>query len=278
MAKRPKILLVEDKRITRVAIKAILSGLGYVLKEVDSGEKALKTLARTSYDAIILDIRLPGINGIDMLKAAKELRISLPPVIVLTDRSNVKNAFEAGKLEAFRFVPKGRLEPESFKEIIVAAIGRGGEAGRVVVKHCFKHNQSGCSTSFKINRNLIFVGIPFTMKKVYEEGIKAAVRSVKMECWRANELHRTGDYSCKICGIIQACQLTIFDISKLSPNVLLEMGFAFALGKDVIILKQRRVKMPSNLKGFEPVVYTSVTGLRTELVKYLRTYVDEKRK
>jgi CheY-like chemotaxis protein len=270
---------VDDRKTARTTIKSMLAGLKYEITEVSSGEDALETLAKEDYDTIILDIRLGGINGFQMLEDAKALREDLPPIVVLTDYEEY--AFKAGKLpEVFRFIRKIELEPEGFKEVIVSAVKQKQELSKVKVKRCFKHNQFGCNISLKVQRNLVFVGIPFNMKKVYEKGIRPLVNSFGFNCWRANEVHRTGDFGCKICGMIQACRFAIFDISSLSPNIMLELGFAFALGKEVIILKNKKmnnIKLPSNLGDtYEHVRYGSVAELSEKLEPYVRAYVNER--
>lgn len=275
MPRPHRILLVEDRKLARKTIRAMLGGLDCKLTEVESGEEALKALARSNYDAIILDIRLPGMSGMQMLEEAQALGKSLPPVIILTEHDDAKYAFAAGTLKAFRFVPKGGLEAESFKQIVVSAVNKKREPDDVTVRHCFKHNQFGCNTTLRVSANLVFVGIPFNMRRVFEEGIQPVVKAFGLECWRAKELLRTGDFSCKICGIIQSCEFAIFDISKLSPNVMLELGFAYALGKQVIVLKHRAVEMPSNLSGIEPIEYTSIATLRDGLRKYLKFFLRE---
>jgi CheY-like chemotaxis protein len=132
MRKRTKVLLVEDNPLTRRTIKTILSKLSYELKETESGEEALERLAKTDYDVIILDIKLPGMSGIEMLKKAKAHLENLPPVVVLTDYNDY--AFDAGKLGVFRFVPKLDLDTEIFKGIIVEAVNRKQELSWVKVK------------------------------------------------------------------------------------------------------------------------------------------------
>lgn len=277
--KKTKILLVDDRKTARTTIKSMLAGLKYEITEVSSGEDALETLTKEDYDTIILDIRLGGINGFQMLKEAKALREDLPPVIFLTEYK--KYFVEAGKLpEAVRFIPKSELEPEGFKEVVVAAVRQNQELSKVKVKRCFKHNQFGCNISLKVQRNLVFVGIPFNMRKVYEEGIRPLVNSFGFNSWRADEVHRTGDFGCKICGMLQACRFAIFDISALNPNIMLELGFAFALGKEVIILKNKKmnnIKLPSDLGDtYEHVRYASVAELSGKLEPYVRAYVNEK--
>jgi len=259
----------------RKTIRAMLSGLDCKLTEVESGEDGLNALARSNYDAIILDIRLPGMSGVKMLELAQALGRSLPPVIILTEQDNRENAFIAGTLKAYSFVSKVNLDPERFKELVVSAVNKRREPREVAVGHCFKHNQFGCNTTLSVKGDVVFVGIPFAMRRVFEQGIQAVVKSFGFECWRAKEVLRTGDFSCKICGIIQSCEFAIFDISKLSSNVLLELGYAYALGKQVIVLKQRSVKMPSNLSGIEPIEYTTIATLREELRRYLKFFLSE---
>ena len=258
-----KILIVEDREPVRNTIKEMLSGLSYRIKEAESGEEALKELVKVAYDVIILDIKLPGINGIEVMRRARQVREVLPQLIVLTDHKRF--SVEASKLEAFSFVPKTDLDPDTFKEIVVAAVNKSQECNHVRVKNCFLHNQFGCSISFDVRQNLVFVGIPFRMKRAYEEGIKPLFKDSDLVARRADEVRKTGDFSCKICGMIQACKLAIFDISTLSPNVLIELGFAYASGKDVIILKNRKTKMPSDLMALEPVEYSNISELRRKL-------------
>lgn len=277
MAKQTKILLVEDEEIVQRTIKSILRGLKYRIEDAETGEDALKMLARRDYDAIILDIKLPGINGIEVLRKAHKIRQDLPPVVVLTDLEEVEYAFgagkEAGPLAAFAFVPKSKLSPASFKETMIAAVNRNQELSRVKVKRCFKHNPDGCNVAIKVPRRLAFVGIPFGMKTVYTKGIQEVVESFnKMTCWRSDELRRTGDFTCKLCGMIQESKIAIFDISTHNPNVMMELGFAFALAKDVIVLKNKKASLPVNLGAFECIEYANVVELSKGLRQFLRAY------
>jgi CheY-like chemotaxis protein len=275
--KKVRILLVEDRKSARTTIKGMLRGLKYTIDEAKSGEEALERLRRVNFDAIILDIGLPGIDGIEMLRKAQQFLASLPPVVVLTQYQNVENAFKAGKIDAFRFVAKLNLKPASFKEVVIAAVNYKQELTKIRVKRCFKHNQDGCNISLKIPPRLVFVGIPFSMKRVYSKGIRDVVESFNsMTCWRADELRRTGDFTCKICGMIQEAQIAIFDISTQSANVMMELGFALGLGKDIIILKNRKARLPANLGVFEPIEYASIAELSRRLRQFLRTYFDDR--
>ena len=267
-----RILLVEDNPITRSSVKSILRGLDYKITEAKSGEKALAELSRTDFDAIILDLHLPGIDGLETLRKARGKLQTLPPVVVLTDHYDAKHAFEAGKISVFKFVSKIKLDPYDFKDIIISAVNRKQRLSTVKVKRCFKHNQFGCNMSFTgVSRPLVFVGLPFRMTAVYKKGIRPTVESLKMNCWRADELPKSGDFTCKLCGMIQVSRLALFDISTLNPNVMMELGFAFGLGKDVIILKKKKTKLPANLGAFDVVSYSTIAELRRNLKRYLKS-------
>lgn len=272
MKKQTRILLVEDRRTARNTIRGMLRGLKHEITDAKSGEEALDHLATTDYDVIILDLGLPGIDGIEVLRKAQRLRRPLPPVVVLTKHYDARHAFEAGKISAFRFISKSELKPDTFKDTIVSAINHKQTVNTVKVRRCFKHNQFGCNITVRIPPRLVFVGIPFRMNSVYTKGIRPVVESFKMNCWRADELPKTGDFTCKLCAMIQASDLAMFDISTLNANVLMELGFAFGLGKDVIILKNKKSKLPVNLGAFDVVQYSTIAELRKKLRQYLKNF------
>jgi DNA-binding response OmpR family regulator len=85
---RSQILVVEDEAQIRTLIRAALDANRYRLVEAESGEKALELLAREHFDLLLLDLRLGGISGWDVLEAmrAKGLRDRLR-VIILTAQS-----------------------------------------------------------------------------------------------------------------------------------------------------------------------------------------------
>jgi CheY-like chemotaxis protein len=271
MTNPTRILMVEDRRITRSTIKSILRGLNYEITEARSGEIALEELSHTDYQAIILDLQLPGIDGFETLRKAQEVLQTLPPVVVLTEHDDAKNAFKAGKIPIFEFVSKLNLNPEDFKKIIISAVNKEGKSNAVKVKRCFKHNQFGCNVSFTgIPRRSVFVGIPFRMNAVYNKGIRPVVESMKMNCFRADELPKSGDFTCNVCAMIQMSRVALFDISTLNANVMMELGFAFGLGKEVIILKNKKTELPVDLGAFNVLHYATISELRTKLKKYLK--------
>ncbi len=85
--KSNQVLLVEDNRNLRRAIVEVISMEGIVIKEVDSGEKALENIRQEPFDCIILDLGLPDISGLELLRRLeKEENLFVPPIVVYTGR------------------------------------------------------------------------------------------------------------------------------------------------------------------------------------------------
>jgi DNA-binding NtrC family response regulator len=99
------LLLVEDEAALRVALAEQLADRGYRVDQADSGEAALAKLAEFAYDAIVTDLRLPGIDGGAVVDAALQ-RYPDIVAIVVTGYGTVKAAVEAIKRGAWDFVSK----------------------------------------------------------------------------------------------------------------------------------------------------------------------------
>ncbi|HEX6085052.1 MAG TPA: sigma-54 dependent transcriptional regulator [Thermoanaerobaculia bacterium] len=100
-----RILIVDDEEVLRDVLDAVLRREGFDIVAASSGEEALSVLDSDEVDLVILDVMLPGISGIDTLRA---IRISNPnlPVIVITAFSSIDGAIDAMKQGAFHYIPK----------------------------------------------------------------------------------------------------------------------------------------------------------------------------
>jgi DNA-binding NtrC family response regulator len=100
-----RILIVDDEEVLRDVLDVVLRREGFDVISASSGEEALSVLDAEDVDLMILDIMLPGISGIDTLRA---VRISNPglPVIIITAFSSIDGAIEAMKHGAFHYIPK----------------------------------------------------------------------------------------------------------------------------------------------------------------------------
>jgi DNA-binding NtrC family response regulator len=100
-----RVLIVDDEEVLRDVLEVVLRREGFDIVTAASGEEALSLLDGEEVDLAILDVMLPGISGIDTLRA---MRISNPhlPVIVITASSSIDGAIEAMKHGAFHYIPK----------------------------------------------------------------------------------------------------------------------------------------------------------------------------
>ena len=100
-----RILIVDDEEVLRDVLDVVLRREGYDTVMASSGEEALSLLDTEAIDLVIADVMLPGISGLDAMRA---IRISSPeiPVIVITAFSSIDGAIQAMKNGAFHYIPK----------------------------------------------------------------------------------------------------------------------------------------------------------------------------
>ena len=99
-----RILIADDEEGIRESLKLILEG-EYELVFVQQGEETLAKLARERFDLALLDIKMPKLDGLEVLKQMKQQRLATP-VIILTAYQSVELAKEAIKLGALDYLPK----------------------------------------------------------------------------------------------------------------------------------------------------------------------------
>jgi two-component system nitrogen regulation response regulator NtrX len=103
----PKVLIVDDEVNIRQSLRGVLSDENYQCTTVSSGEECLDALAREAFEAVLLDIWLPGMDGLAALSRIQELPIDTrPAVIMISGHGNIETAVKATKLGAFDFVEK----------------------------------------------------------------------------------------------------------------------------------------------------------------------------
>jgi two-component system response regulator AtoC len=122
---KAKILVVDDDRAVGMVLAALLTQAGYDAQHVSSGEQALAALAARRLDAILSDVRMPGMDGLELLAAVKK-RAPEVPVILITAHGTIPLAVEAMKAGAAEFL----LKPFD-KDEVVYTIGKalaGAEA------------------------------------------------------------------------------------------------------------------------------------------------------
>lgn len=115
-----KILIVDDKANIREVLSAILMEEGYEVVASSNANQAMEEIATVLPDIIITDIRMPGMDGIDFLKAIKEMDMNIP-VVLITAYGSIESAVEAIKIGAYDYLTKP-INHEKLKIIIQRAL------------------------------------------------------------------------------------------------------------------------------------------------------------
>ncbi len=99
------ILVIDDEPFVRELLTGFLTSLGCIVHEATSGEEGVRMATEHRYDAVLSDIKMPGITGIDVLKRVKAVSPSTQ-VIMITGYGSVETAVECMKLGAFDYIGK----------------------------------------------------------------------------------------------------------------------------------------------------------------------------
>ena len=99
------ILIVDDESSIRESLRGILEDEGYKISASPSGEDCLEMLRKTSFDLILLDVWLTGIDGLEVLEKIREIE-DPPEVIMISGHGTIETAVRATKLGAYDFAEK----------------------------------------------------------------------------------------------------------------------------------------------------------------------------
>jgi two-component system nitrogen regulation response regulator NtrX len=100
-----RILVVDDEPGVRAALEGILGDEGYIVECAETGEEGLERATQGDFDAILLDIWLPGDDGLETLRRLRERNLD-PAVVMISGHGTIETAVRATKLGAFDFVEK----------------------------------------------------------------------------------------------------------------------------------------------------------------------------
>ncbi len=105
MTDKRKILVVDDEDALRTVLSSELVSEGYEVAAAGDGDEAINELQKKAFDLVLLDIKMPRMNGFEVLKFIKD-KHPTTKVIMLTGFADLKNAIESKKLGAEDFVSK----------------------------------------------------------------------------------------------------------------------------------------------------------------------------
>jgi two-component system nitrogen regulation response regulator NtrX len=105
------ILIIDDEGNIRRMLRALLEEEGYTIREAESAEEGLKEATREAPEAILLDLMLPGMSGLDVLPKLGDVCAGVP-VVMMSGKATLGDAVQATRLGAFHFIEKP-LTPEA---------------------------------------------------------------------------------------------------------------------------------------------------------------------
>ncbi len=122
-----RILIVDDEEIVVRSCLRILADTDYVVDVARGGLEALKKIDDTPYDVLVVDIMMPQIDGLDVLKHVKHTRPD-SEVIIFTGLAQSETALRARELGAFGYLPKP-FEPDEILQLIAQALAKNRTCG-----------------------------------------------------------------------------------------------------------------------------------------------------
>jgi EAL domain-containing protein (putative c-di-GMP-specific phosphodiesterase class I)/ActR/RegA family two-component response regulator len=121
-----QVLLVEDDPIVRVAYMKVLRTSGLDLETASDGMEALEKIRGGAFDAVVSDINMPGLSGIDFLRALRELSLDVP-VVLVTGGPALETAVRAVEYGAYRYLTKP-VDIEALASTVIGAAEVGQRA------------------------------------------------------------------------------------------------------------------------------------------------------
>lgn len=117
-----RVLIIDDDEIIRKSCEKVLSPEGYIVVSAQSGREGLKLLSNKPFDLVLTDLRMPDMNGIDVLKKVKETGPDIE-VIIITGYGTIKSAIEAIRYGAYDYVEKP-FSPEELLNVVRRSLER----------------------------------------------------------------------------------------------------------------------------------------------------------
>jgi DNA-binding NtrC family response regulator len=103
--KGSKILLVDDEVVFTTNMGKLLTNRGYKVTIANSGDSGIQALEKENYDVVVLDLKMPGMDGLATLKEIKKLGL-FTETLILTGHGSIDTALEAIKLGAYDYLTK----------------------------------------------------------------------------------------------------------------------------------------------------------------------------
>src|SRR2546430_17515198 len=105
MSRKIRVMVVDDDGVLRRLVSDQIARMGFDSTPAATGKEALAALSRSDYDVVLLDIRMPGLSGLDTLREIRKVE-DAPEVIMLTADTSLGTGLEAMRLGAYDYLTK----------------------------------------------------------------------------------------------------------------------------------------------------------------------------
>src|SRR5690349_1163144 len=157
---KPTVLIVDDEPGVRTALTGVLSDEGYHVEAVGSGEACLDRLTRVAFDLVVLDVWLPGMDGLSTLARLRERQVDAQ-IVLISGHGNIESAVRAIKMGAFDFVEK----PLSLEKTVLVI------RNALHQRHLEAENRA---LRARVDRTQTMVGESYAMRQLREQVAMAA--------------------------------------------------------------------------------------------------------
>ena len=175
-----KVLVVDDEKAMRDTLAEIIQLEGYQVQAADSGQAALDNIKEGGFDVMVLDLKMPGMDGIEVLRTTRQLVPDMQ-VIVLTAHGSLESAIEALREEAHDYLLKP-ISPETLVSSVEDAMGKREDTRR---KHRLLHQMDSSLQQLKGVEGVF--PPPALEQKVVNLPDSVMVDLTRREIWRGND-------------------------------------------------------------------------------------------
>lgn len=157
MNEKAQVLVVDDNEAILDSCSQVLNKIGYTVKGARNGAEGLKLFKSEFFHAVLLDLKLPGIDGMEVLSKIKE-ESPETPVIIITGYGSIESAVEAMKKGAFDYVTKP-FSPEELRVITKKAL----ESRKIILENLYLRQELEAKSEFDM-----IIGKSKTMQKIFD--------------------------------------------------------------------------------------------------------------
>ena len=151
-----KVLLIDDEQTLLEYLSKRLLREGFTVKATFSGEEAIEAASNENYDVAVVDLKMPGIDGVETQKRLKKIQPFLQ-CIVLTGHGSIESALKSGQQDAFKYL----LKPIDYEDLVEA------------IKEAYKKKVEFLNQKFKEQVEEIY------RSGLGAKGIKKAIRELR---------------------------------------------------------------------------------------------------